>query len=139
MQDRLRVAATIENVRQISDFVRDAGRRLRLTDDVMFDVDLAVEEAATNIVRHAYSSEGAGDMQVRVDAPRDAIRIELTDWGQPFDADAAHLAVDVPLEARAEGGMGVLLVHKLMDEVTRTTASGSGGPNVLTLVKYVGP
>jgi hypothetical protein len=35
--------------------------------------------------------------------------------------------------------MGLLLVHKLMDEVTRVTASAPGGPNVLTMVKYVGP
>jgi serine/threonine-protein kinase RsbW len=138
VQNGLRVAATIENVRRISDFVRDAGKRLRLTDDASFDIDLAVEEASTNIARHAYQPGQAGDMQVRVAATDDEIRIELTDWGQPFDADAAHLAVDVPVEERAEGGMGVLLVHKLMDEVTRTTASVPGGPNVLTMVKHVG-
>ena len=137
MRDELRVAATVENVRQISDFVRDRAKRLRLTDDVLFDIDLAVEEASTNIVRHAYGPGRAGDIQVRVEAADDALRITLTDWGLPFDADAAHLAVDVPLEVRAEGGMGVLLVHKLMDEVTRPTASAPGGPNVLTMVKHI--
>ena len=137
MQDGLRVAATIENVRRISDFVHDAGKRLGLTDDALFDIDLAVEEACTNIVRHAYRPDQAGDMGVRVDGTDDAISIELTDWGQPFEADAAHLAVDVPVEVRAAGGMGVLLVHKLMDDVTRRTASVPGGPNVLTMVKHV--
>ena len=137
MQDGLRVAATIENVRRISDFVHDAGKRLGLTDDALFDVDLAVEEASTNIVRHAYRPDQAGDMGVRVVATDDAISIELTDWGQPFEADAAHLAVDVPVEVRAAGGMGVLLVHKLMDDVTRRTASVPGGPNVLTMVEHV--
>jgi len=138
MQDGLRVAATIEHVRMISDFVRDAGKRLLLTDEALFDIDLAVEEASTNIVRHAYQPEQAGDIQVRVEATDDAMRIELTDWGRPFEADAAHLAVDVPVEVRAEGGMGVLLVHELMDEVTRSTASAPGGPNVLTMVKHTG-
>ena len=138
MQDGLRVAATIEHVRMISDFVRDAGKRLLLTDEALFDIDLAVEEASTNIVRHAYQPEQAGDIQVRVEATDDAMRIELTDCGRPFEADAAHLAVDVPVEVRAEGGMGVLLVHELMDEVTRSTASAPGGPNVLTMVKHTG-
>ena len=138
MQDGLRVAATIEHVRMISDFVRDAGKRLLLTDEALFDIDLAVEEASTNIVRHAYQPEQAGDIQVRVEATDDAMRIELTDWGRPFEADAAHLEVDVPVEVRAEGGMGVLLVHELMDEVTRSTASAPGGPNVLTMVKHTG-
>jgi anti-sigma regulatory factor (Ser/Thr protein kinase) len=137
MQDELRVAATIENVRRISDFVRDAGNRLRLTDDALFDIDVAVEEASTNIVRHAYGPEQQGDIQVRVAAAGDAIRIELTDWGLPFDADTAPLAVDVAAEVRAEGGMGLLLVHELMDDVTRTLASAPGGPNVLMMIKHL--
>jgi serine/threonine-protein kinase RsbW len=138
MRDELRVAATIGNVRQVSGFVRDTAKRLRLPDDVLFDIDLAVEEASTNIVRHAYESGREGDILVGVEATDGAVRITLTDWGRPFVADAAHLAVDVPVEVRAEGGMGVLLVQELMDEVTRTTASAPGGPNVLTMVKHTG-
>ena len=138
MQDELRVAATIENVARISAFVQEEARRLRLADDVVFDIDLAVEEASTNIVRHAYEPGQAGDLQVRLEAVDDELRITLTDWGKPFVADAAHLAVDVPLEVRAAGGMGVLLIHELMDEVTRTRATAPGGPNVLTMVKHIG-
>ena len=138
MRDELQVAATIENVRQVCDFVRDAGKRLRLPDEVLSDVDLAVEEASVNIVRHAYGPGQSGDIQVRLETTDGAIRITLTDWGRPFDAEAAHLAVDVPLEVRAEGGMGVLLIHGLMDEVARTTAPAPGGPNVLTMVKHTG-
>jgi serine/threonine-protein kinase RsbW len=134
----LRVAATIENIRLITGFVRDALRRLPLTDDVLFDIDLAVEEACANIVQHAYGPDRAGEMEVRVEAAEAAIRIMLTDWGQRFDADVAHLAQDVPAEVRAKGGMGVLLVHEMMDGVTRTPAMWPGGPNVLTLVKHIG-
>jgi serine/threonine-protein kinase RsbW len=138
MRDELRVTATIENVPRISDFVQDEGKRLRLTDDVLFDIDLAVEEASTNIVRHAYEPGQAGDMQVRIEAAEDDIHITLTDWGKPFEADAAHLAVEVPMEVRAEGGMGVLLIHELMDEVTHSKAPAPGGPNVLTMIKHIG-
>ena len=137
MRDELRVAATIGNVRQVSGFVRDTAKRLRLPDDVLFDIDLAVEEASTNIVRHAYGADRAGDIYVRFEAADDAVRITLTDWGLPYHADPTHLDADAPLEARAEGGMGVLLVHRLMDSVTHQTASAPGGPNVLTLVKRV--
>ncbi len=138
MQDELRVAATIENVPRITDFVHDEGTRLRLTDDELFDVALAVEEASVNIVRHAYEPGLAGDMQVRVEDVDDDIRITFIDWGKPFEADAAYLAVDVPVEVRAAGGMGVLLINELMDEVTRTTAATPGGPNVLTMLKHIG-
>lgn len=136
--DGIRVAATIENIRLVSRFVRDAVRRLPLTDDVLFDIDLAVEEACANIAQHAYGPDWEGEMEVRVEATDAAIRIVLTDWGEPFDADAAYLERDVPVDVRARGGMGVLLVHGTMDSVTRIPASAPGGPNVLTLVKHIG-
>lgn len=133
----MRVVATIENIRLISGFVRDAVRRLPLTDDVLFDIDLAIEEACANIVQHAYGPDRAGEMEVLVEATEAAIRIMLTDWGQPFEADAPYLVRDMPVEVRAKGGMGLLLVHEMMDSVTRTPATSPGGPNVLTLVKHI--
>ena len=138
MRDELRVAATMANMRQVCDFVRERATRLGLDEDVVFDIDVAVEEAATNIARHAYESGRAGDVQVGIEVTDREVRLALTDWGKPFEADAAHLAVDVPPELRAEGGMGVLLIEELMDEVARTTSATPGGPNVLTMVKHIG-
>ena len=117
--------------------MRGVLRRLRLTEDALFDVDLAVEEASTNIVRHAYGPDHAGDILVRVEAVDDTIRITLTDWGLPLNAeDLMPLDVGEPVEVRTEGGMGLHLVHRLMDDVTRKTASAPGGPNVLMLSKH---
>ena len=136
--DELRVEAVLGNVRRIGDFVREVGRRLRLTDDALFDIDLAVEEASTNIVRHAYGPDHAGDILVQVAAADDTVRITLTDWGLPFNTeDMMPLDVGAPVEARTKGGMGLHLIHKLMDDVTRRTASSPGGPNVLVLSKYM--
>ena len=136
--DELRVEATIENVRRISEFVRDMGQRLRLTDDSLFDIELAVEEASANIVRHAYRSGQVGDILLRVEATDDVVRITLTDWGLPFDAESVtpfdgHATV----EMHAEGGAGLQLIHSLVDDVVRKTSSAPGGPNVLTLSKHL--
>ena len=57
----LRVEATLENLRKVSEFVRHIGQQLQLTKEAMFDVELAVEEASANIVRHAYPPGQAGD------------------------------------------------------------------------------
>ena len=109
-----------------------------MTEDALFDIDLAVEEASTNIVRHAYGPNHAGDIRVRVEAVDDAVCITLTDWGLPFKAeDSVPLDVGAPVEARTVGGMGLRLVHKLMDDVVRKTASVPGEPNVLVLCKHV--
>ena len=139
MKDELRVKATIENVPRISKFVRDTGQRLLLTEDTLFDIDLAVEEASANIVRYAYRPGQAGDILLRVEVTDAVVRITLTDWGLSFDPEkVTPFDVDAPVETRAKGGMGLHIIHSLMDDVVRETASSPGGPNVLILSKRRG-
>ena len=113
------------------------GYRLRLTDDTLFEIDLAVEEASANIVRHAYGPGHAGDILLRVETADDVVRITLTDWGLPFYAwSVAPFDVNAMVETRAKGGMGLRIIHSLMDDVVRETTSAPGGPNVLKLSKH---
>ena len=138
MRDELRVEAILENVRRIGEFVRGFGRRLGLTEDTLFDIDLAVEEASTNTVRHAYGSGPAGDILVQVKAADDSVIITLTDWGLPFNAEVSKAPdVGASMETRTGGGMGLHLIYGLMDNVTRKTASAPGGPNMLILTKQI--
>ena len=137
IQKELRIEATIENVRRISEFVRGTGQHMRLMEDTLFDIDLAVEEASANIVRHAYRPGQAGDILLRVETTDDVVRITLTDWGLPFDAKKVRpFDVDAPVETRAKGGMGLRIIDWLMDDVARETASSFGGPNILALRKH---
>ncbi len=138
LSGELRVEATIENLRKVSDFVRDIGRQLQLTEEALSDFDLAVEEASANIVRHAYRPGQAGDLLLRVETADDVVRITLTDWGLPFDAENVRpFDVNATVETRAKGGTGLRLIHSLMDDVVRKTASAPGEPNILVLCKHV--
>ncbi len=134
----LRVEARLENLRKVSEFVRDIGQQLRLTEEAMFDVDLAVEEASANIVRHAYRPGQAGDILLRVETTDDVVRITLTDWGLPFDPEkVTPFDVRATVKTRTEDGTGLRLIHSLMDDVERKTASVPGEPNTLVLRKHV--
>ena len=134
----LRVAATLENLRKVSEFVRDIGQQLRLTKEVLFDIDLAVEEASVNIVRHAYRPGLAGDLLLRVETTDDIVRITVTDWGIPFDPESVTpFDIDAPVETRVKGGTGLQLIYSLMDDVVRKMASVPGEPNILVLCKHV--
>ncbi len=133
-----RVEATLENLRKVSEFVRDIGRQLRLTEEVLFDIDLAVEEASANIVQHEYRPGQAGDILLRVETSNDIVRITLTDWGSPFDpATVTPFDVRATVETRSKGGTGLQLIYSLMDDVVRETASVPGEPNILVLSKHV--
>ena len=138
LQGELRVEATLENLRKVSDFVRDIGQQLQLPEEAIFDFDLAVEEASANIVQHAYRSGQARDILLRVETTDDVVRISLTDWGLPFDAKSVKpFDVDASVETLTKGGIGLRIIHSLMDDVVRQTAPAPGGPNVIMLSKHL--
>ncbi len=131
------MAATLENLRKVSEFVRVIGQQLRLSEDILLDIILAVEEASVNIVRHAYRPGQAGDLLLRVETTDDILRITITDWGLPFDPESVTpFDVDAPVEMRAKGGTGLQLIHSLMNDVVRKIAPVPGEPNILVLCKH---
>nr|WP_254151082.1 ATP-binding protein [Candidatus Chloroploca mongolica] len=110
----------------LSDCIADMLRLLEQMQDaemVIYNIQLAVHEACTNIVRHAYENKGEGRILITLtlsfDPPQ--LTIELQDTGKPFDAEsyAPPDLDDVPI-----GGMGIFLIRNLMDDVTYTPSPG---------------
>ena len=134
----LRVQARQENLRLIAHFVHGIGQRLTLSDKALFDLELAVEEAATNIIHHAYPGERKGHLLISASEAGDFVQVTLTDWGVPLDpAKVKPFDINAPVEARIRGGMGLHFIHALMDSVERTTSAEPGQPNTLKLVKLI--
>jgi len=100
----LRVEAALENLRTISYFIHSIGQRLQLTEETLFYIDLAVEEAAANIVHHAYPPGKAGEMLLRAETLDDVVHVTLTDWGMPLDPAAVKpFDIHAPVETRIAG------------------------------------
>ena len=138
LMGELRTRATIENLRTVTDFCQSVGRRLELGEKTLFQLDLAIEEAAANIVEHAYLPGKPGDMMLCIESIPDAIRLTLTDWGIPFDPDTVSpFDIHAPIETRMQGGMGLHFIHSMMDDVRRQAAPD--GANTLILTKYLKP
>lgn len=99
-------------------------------------VELASEEALVNIIRHAYK-QGAGQIQIQVKIyPKSHVEIAIHDQGPPFNPLEEERTIDssIPLEERQEGGLGILLIRKYMDDVLYQR---TGDVNILTLIKKV--
>ncbi|MFP4322474.1 MAG: SpoIIE family protein phosphatase [Anaerolineales bacterium] len=134
----LRVEATRENLRTISFFIQGLGQRLRLDESTLFDLELAVEEAATNIISHAYSDQHDGAMALHADLIGNSLRMTISDWGRSFDpASVRPFDIHAPVETRIQGGMGLHFIHNLMDGVERHISTGADDPNRLTLIKTI--
>ncbi|MBZ0309621.1 MAG: ATP-binding protein, partial [Anaerolineae bacterium] len=136
---RLRVQATLESLSTISYFLQGLAHRLELSESVLFELELAVEEAATNIIHHAYHDNTDGDVEIRADLIDDnRVQLSLVDWGEPFDPSKVKpFDINAPVETRINGGMGLHLIYHLVDRVERKTFPKRGGPNVLILTKQI--
>jgi len=125
--------ASLDALVQISTFVNTATHHCKMSEREAWHVQLAVDEAATNIIQHAYGEKGNGTLDISWHIDAGVLTIILTDTGTPFEPETIPQPdIHSSFEERQAGGLGIYLMNKLMDEVSyRFTASG----NELTLRK----
>ena len=110
---RLRIPARAEYITLCRLALTGIARLRPFSDEVVGDLKLALTEAASNSVRHAYGEKDAGVVEISYELLPDRLVIEVTDDGEGFDP--AH-PVDVP-EALSEGGLGIAIIRAIADEV----------------------
>jgi len=127
-----------DSLRRISEFVARFAGAAGLEPKVIYAVEMAVDEACTNIIEHAYGGEGRGDIECTCQVSSDGLTVRLRDYGRPFDPSSVpEPDINAGLDERREGGLGLYLIRKLMDEVRFEFTPDSG--NVLTMVKRKEP
>ena len=86
-------------------------------DKYSFPLETAVDEASTNVVKHAYKGKG-GFFEISCELQGHEIVITIRDRGKPFDPNSVPLPdVNADLENRRVGGLGIYMMKKMMDEV----------------------
>lgn len=121
MVNRLRyeliVPAQVENLALIGDFITSVARRVGLSEKQVFEVQLATDEACTNVIEHAYrSAEGSVHIVCLLD--EDGLEVQIHDTGDSFDPEKVTAPnLDAPLEDRNMGGLGLHFMRSVMDEV----------------------
>ena len=129
----LRVAADVAQLATIRAFVEQQVRALGVDAAAIYDLILAVNEVATNIVVHGYRSQ-PGVIEIELRRLGDAIEIRLRDQAPLFDPTRVPMPdLNLPLHKRPLGGMGVHITRQIMDSM-RYRITPAGG-NELTLVK----
>lgn len=133
MQSRT-LPARLESLALISEFVVAAAQAAELDEHAVWQVQLAVDEAATNIIQYAYDLDQNGQITVETELNNEYLTIRLHDSGRGFDPnDVPPPDMQSPLEQRQVGGLGLYLMNQLMDEVQFSFDPGSC--NVVTLRK----
>ena len=97
--------------------------RLRpLSEETLGDLKLALTEACTNSVRHAYE-DGEGVVEIVYELYADRLVVEVTDAGEGFEPAARG---DAPPEELSEGGLGIAIIRALADELEIGDRNGGG-------------
>jgi anti-sigma regulatory factor (Ser/Thr protein kinase) len=127
----IRIEAASSALASVRAFVRD---QLRATEpptdeETIADLVQAVDELVCNVIEHGYGPSGGPaawvETEVAVDA--EAIAIRIRDAAPPFDPTAvAEPRLDLPLDRRPLGGMGIHLARSLTDEFRHRILPGGG-------------
>jgi serine/threonine-protein kinase RsbW len=118
----LRMEADEAGLPRAMAFVRGGGEAAGLTGERLGELDLVVEELFVNVARYA----GAGTVELRYTVPEaGVVEVELADDGRAFDPLArAEPDLELPLEARPVGGLGIFLVRRLTQSLRYSRDGG---------------
>lgn len=127
-------AAKFELLDEIREHVGNIARQGGFNDKDVYNIQLATDEAASNIIEHAYENKSDGILELSCGIQGDTIRIILTDHGESFDPSEIPLPdLQADLADRKIGGLGIFLMRKLMDEVHYESKADKS--NTLTMIK----
>jgi serine/threonine-protein kinase RsbW len=120
---RLTIPARAEYITLCRLALTGIARLRELSDELLADLKLALTEAASNSVRHAYGDKNAGVVDISYQLFSDRLVIEVTDEGEGFDpAEAEGSAAEL-----SEGGLGIAIIRAIADEVEFGVQPGGKG------------
>jgi len=127
-KEQLKVPAHTDYLADLRDFVTRIGKKHGFSDRVINAFKLAIDEAGTNVMRHAYRDVGGeGFITIRAIVKANSLTICLIDQGKYFDPK--HVK-DPDLQRYVDigkkGGLGIFIMRRLMDEIDyRKTEEGN--------------
>lgn len=126
----MRLSSDLDEIAPARAWIREHAQRAGVDDQEIFDLQLAMSEAVSNIIRHGYSSAPGRTIWIDLSISERELRLVLRDDGVPLrPSDITPIDLDDP----QGGGYGLFLIDELMDEVVRES---DGDGTTLTLVKH---
>lgn len=111
-------AAELETLPVFRDFIARACDRLRIPTEIAFELELACDEAATNVIKHGYQGMNPGSLMLELRPERKKISIILSDFGHPFEpVETPGPDVNALLNDQPTTGFGLYFIYRTMTDV----------------------
>lgn len=114
----LSVPAYHVNIKKVCDAAGEAAEQAGFNDKTIYACELAIGEACENVIIHGYGEEGNGDIVLVAKIFPGSLILELCDTAPPFDPAASPDDSEREQEDPPIGGLGLRIIHKVMDKVT---------------------
>lgn len=124
---RLKLPADTENLDIIRKFIAGIAENMGFSEEEVYKIELAVDEACSNVVKHAYMTNSRQEhvINIQVNEKKDRIEIIISDKGKGFDpAKVKQPELQEYMKKMKRGGLGLYLIKELMDKVTFRIKSG---------------
>ena len=129
---QLTIGGYFKNLAEVSNFVGQAAVQAGLDERGVYAVKMAVDEACTNIIKHAYGGEGRGQIRLTYKVRANGLQVTIYDQGKPFaPSKVPQLDTQAPLVARQSGGMGMYFIRTLMDDIEFKFGTAQGNQLIL--------
>ena len=117
---RLKLPANSENLDIIRKFISGIAANMGFSEDDIYQIELAVDEACSNVIKHAYPDNETNEkvLNITVREKPDRLEITIADRGHGFDPNCLETPdMEKYLKSGKRGGLGIHLIKTLMDEV----------------------
>ena len=135
---QLRIPSETDNLELIREFVTKVAEKVGFDSDDIGKIELACDEACTNVIKHAYppdKNNGKQSLDILIKIDFDKFTLVVTDHGKGFDPKSIKLPnMQEYLAQLKVGGLGIYLMKTLMDEVDYQIKPGV--KNQVKMVKY---
>ena len=123
---KLTLPARPENVSVIRHVLGAFAEALRLPDDLVEDLRLAVTEACTNVVRHAYPPDFPGPVEITIVPSEEQVSVVVADFGRGIGTSSDTTGP----------GLGLPLIAAIADEVELQPVPGGGSRVAMTFARH---
>lgn len=125
----------IEEIPVLAEKIEHLAEKHHLPGGLTMNMNLVLEEALSNIIFYAFQDQKKHLIHISLAVENNNLSLIITDDGIPFDPTRQKAPdISLPVEERPVGGLGILLISKIMDTVTY---SRDKNLNILTLTKYL--
>lgn len=134
---KLSVNSSTDNLEVIRNFVTKIANRAKLPTDDIHNIEMAVDEACSNVIEHAYGYNGKKTLTVAINIKEKQFIVDIIDRGMKgFDPNSVKkVNLKEFIERRKRGGLGIHLMRNLMDDVLYFT--GANNYNRVRLIKNI--